>query len=152
MKKLLFIFLLIGNVSTAQSNFDTDAFVKSFGKCVNKNIGLFNKSDIKLINDNKIPASETPFDDLLALLDVKVSEGFLDESPEKTKFLDELEKINAPTRDLKFDNDDETTVFLNDLTTKLGALKNGKVVQYWFGILVLGDAFNNAFLGGPEEE
>lgn len=152
MKNLLFIGLFFHQFAFSQTNFKTDEFVQSFGSVVNKNLNLFSKSDIEIINQTPVPENLSFDEQLVKLGEAKVSADFLSDNPEKDALLEQLNEICQPLWNQSFATDEEATAVLEEIGQKFAKLKNGKVVQFLFMEVIFSNAIGLMFLGAPLEE
>ena len=152
MKNLLFVCLLFQQFAFSQTDFKTDEFVQSFGSVVNKNLNLFSKADIEILNQTQVPENLSFDEQLVKLGEAKVSDDFLSDTPEKEALLEQLNEICQPLWNHSFATDEEATALFNEIGKKFAKLKNGKVVQFIFMETIFSNATGLLFLGAPLEE
>ncbi len=150
MKKLLFILLLASShVGYSQNAFNTDEFVSTFGNSVNKNLHLYDKTDLEIINQSNISKKQPLEKQLAEWVSIPVSENFIDGSPEKKALMEQLHQICIPLWKSSVDTEKEAHDLFQEIDSKFATLENGKVVQYFFTHLVSLELIQMMILGEP---
>ena len=152
MKNLLFVFLLLSTAGFSQTIPNLKTIANQFADVVNKNLTLFDDSDLKIINESSFPPSNSVEIYWAQLLNLPVSTNFMDGSTEKIKLLEELDRICQPLWEIKFISEEEASAKLKELNDELGKARNGKIAQYLFIQVTFLQSLNTPFLGGSQDD
>ncbi len=134
MKKLLILFFLFQTVvNYAQSNTDPEAFAAKFAESVNKQIDIFPKEDLALLESNPVGKSDQTIAYLIQLGRIPVSEAFIKANPKSDKLLKELYAAFKPLVDnWSQDEGDDSEEITAQILNAMGKQTNGTAAQYLF--------------------